>query len=188
MGCPKIKFSAQPGTADQDIGITHKRSGIELTVESKSAVRGSFTAGKRSRNIKQPHFKVKCHRSRSNVKLAGTTNDRYHVSSFDIVITNNLNAIYVGNTISEFFELPEGEELDILYKHYNVDNSQDLQDAAANDYRFALAKHIAEDDYIPRTPYVLLEGDQNWKPLSKLPNFALEIVSEKRQKKAKPRT
>ena len=64
----KLNLNAQPGTYDEDITITHRRTGIILKVESKSAVRGSLSDGKRARLIKEPHFKVKCHRSRSNIK------------------------------------------------------------------------------------------------------------------------
>src|SRR5215210_7283132 len=80
----KLNLNAQPGAYDEDISITHRRTGVILKVESKSAVRGSISAGARSRIMNEAHFKVKSHRSRSNIKLAGTSNDRYSVDSFDI--------------------------------------------------------------------------------------------------------
>lgn len=178
----KLNLSAQPGTLDQDISITHRRSGIIVTVESKSAVRDSFHRGSNRTTIKnEPHFKVKCHRSRSNMKLAVTSNDRYHISSFDIVITTPLNSLYVGNTISEDFEFPPEEDLAVLFQFYGVNNTSDLEDAAAKDWRFALSKDIAEDEYIPRTPFVRLKDDSNWRPLTELSEKILQIVEEKRK-------
>ena len=109
----KLNLNPQPGTTDEDISITHRRSGVILKIESKSAVRGSFRDGTRSRIMNEPFFKVKCHRSRSSIRLAATTNDRYSVDIFDVILTNPINAIYEGNTI--------GEELEVIY-------NQDLRD------------------------------------------------------------
>lgn len=178
----KLNLSAQPGTLDQDISITHRRSGIIVTVESKSAVRGSFHRGSSRTTIKnEPHFKVKCHRSRSNMKLANTSNDRYHISSFDIVVTTSLNALYIGNTIGEDFEFPPEEDLSVLFRLYGVNNTSDLEKSAAKDWRFALSKDIAEDEFIPRTPFVRLRDDPDWKPLAELPTKLLQIVEAKRK-------
>jgi len=52
----KLNLNAQPGIYDEDISITHRRTGIILKVESKSAVRGSISDGKRSRVMPEPHF------------------------------------------------------------------------------------------------------------------------------------
>lgn len=41
----KLNLNAQTGTYDEDISITHRRTGVILKVESKSAVRGSFNNG-----------------------------------------------------------------------------------------------------------------------------------------------
>jgi hypothetical protein len=86
----KLNLNAQSGAGDEDVSITHKRTGIRLRAESKSTKRGSMRTGIKSREIKEPHFLVKCHRSRSNMKLA--TNDKYSVDSFDVVLTNTSNA------------------------------------------------------------------------------------------------
>jgi hypothetical protein len=94
----KLNLLPSPGLSDEDISVTHLRTGKILKVESKNAVRGSISNGIRSRIHNVPHFKVKCHRSRSNIKLAGSTNDRYAVSEFDIIITNPLNALIRGKT------------------------------------------------------------------------------------------
>ncbi len=177
----KLNLSAQQGIADQDISITHRRSGFIITVESKSAVRGSFHRGSERTIIKnEPHFKVKCHRSRSNMKLADSTNDRYHVSSFDIVVTSPLNCLYIGNTIGEDFEFPPENDIKVLFQYYKVKNISELEDAASKDWRFALSKDIAKDNYIPRTPFVKLENDLNWKSLKSLSKILLDIVIEKR--------
>lgn len=81
----KLNLNPQPRTADQDIGVTHRRSGIQVIIETKSAVRGSISTGKRTRTHKVPHFKVKCHRSRSNKVFA--YNDRYLATAFDIIVS-----------------------------------------------------------------------------------------------------
>ena len=117
----KLNLSAQTGTPDQDIGVTHRRTGERLIVESKSAVRGSMTMGSRSRNHPIPHFKVKCHRSRSNIKLATVGNDRYKVDSFDVLVSNPSNALFAGNTIGEELEmLADPLLLSLLQEMYGV--------------------------------------------------------------------
>jgi hypothetical protein len=181
-GVQKLNLNAQPGLYDEDISVTHRRTGIILKVESKSAVRASINDGRRSRLLNVPHFKVKCHRSRSNIKLAGTTNDRYSVDSFDILITNPENAIFEGNTVGENLEViynPEFKEL--LYKHYRVKNNLDLIESCRNDWRLCKPKDIAEKGFIPRTPYVMLRQDRNWKTAEKLESVLLEVVNEKRK-------
>lgn len=182
----KLNLNAQPGSVDEDISITHRRSGAILKVESKSCVRESFTDGKRARKIKEPHFKVKCHRSRSNIKLAGTSNDRYSVDTFDIIVTNPLNSIYKGNTISEELELIDNAEFkNILFQHYNVKDEKTLLKAISADWRFVIPPKIAERGYIPRTPYVKLKNDPNWRPLKELENELLAVVIEKRSAKSR---
>ena len=52
----KLNLNAQQGTYDEDITITHRRTGVILKVESKSSVRGSFSDGTRSRKMKKPIF------------------------------------------------------------------------------------------------------------------------------------
>ena len=101
----KLNLNAQTNIDDQDISITHRRTGKLLKIETKNAVRGSFTSGIRARICREPHFKVKCHRSRSNISLVGTTNDQYSEDCFDVVIANISNAIIQGNTIGNRLEL-----------------------------------------------------------------------------------
>jgi hypothetical protein len=178
----KLNLNAQSGTYDEDISITHRRTGVILKVESKSAVRGSIRDGKRSRNLKVPHFLVKSHRSRSNIKLAGSSNDRYSEDSFDILITNTLNAIFQGNTVGEYLEVIHDESLKkLLYTFYSVSSDEHLITACEDDWRYCIPKDIAIDGFIPRTPYVKLENDTNWKPLSKIEGRLLEVVEVKRR-------
>jgi hypothetical protein len=177
----KLNLSAQPGSADQDISVTYRRTGDTLTVESKSAVRGSFRSGNGRTRVKAPHFNVKCHRSRSNISLVSTSNDRYHYTSFDVVVTNPLNSLYVGNTIGEEFEIVSDDELTILYGYYGVDNTTVLQNVAFQDWRFAVSKDIADENgYVPRTPLVMLVDDPHWRPLNEMPEALLRLIHEKR--------
>lgn len=177
----KLNLNAQSGTYDEDITITHRRTGIILKVESKSAVRGSISDGKRARLIKEPHFKVKCHRSRSNIKLAGSSNDRYSVECFDVIITNPLNAIYQGNTIGEELEVIYNENIkEILMEYYDVKNNTELIKACSADWRFCIPEDIAEAGFIPRTPYVKLYDDSNWKLIDELEKRLSNVVKTRR--------
>lgn len=176
----KLNLNAQTGTSDEDVSVTHRRTGIILKVESKSAVRGSISDGVRTRIHKVPHFKVKSHRSRSNISLAGTSNDRYSVDSFDVIITTSENSMYQGNTVGEHLEIVHKKGVKpFLFDHFGVDNAQDLIKICQADWRFCIPTDIAEDGFIPRTPYVLLTEDPNWRPLDELEKRLLKIVKEK---------
>ncbi|MCA6380950.1 MAG: hypothetical protein IM574_13045 [Cytophagales bacterium] len=178
----KLNLNAQTGTYDEDISITHRRTGVILKVESKSTVRGSISDGKRSRNLKVPHFLVKSHRSRSNIKLAGSSNDRYSVDSFDVLITNTSNAIFEGNTVGEHLEVVHDQELkSLLYNFYSASNDAELITACESDWRYCIPVDIAIEGFIPRTPYVKLESDINWKPLASIEQRLLQVVEEKRR-------
>jgi hypothetical protein len=89
----KPDLNAQPGQLDIDVDIIHLETGEHLNVESKSSVRGSMKSGRTTRKCKVPHYKIKCHRSRSNKSLGTVGSDRYKVGDFDIVIANPFNAI-----------------------------------------------------------------------------------------------
>lgn len=148
----KLNLNAQTGVHDEDISITHRRTGIILKVESKSTVRGSISDGKQSRILKVPHFNVKSHRSRSNIKLAGTSNDRYSVDSFDILVTNTSNAIFEGNTVGEHLEIIHNDDLkQMLLNFYGVKSDEDLIVACENDWRFCIPKDIAVNGLISQT-------------------------------------
>jgi hypothetical protein len=174
----KLNLNPQPGTSDQDIGVTHRRTGIQIIIETKSAVRGSMTAGVRTRKHKVPHFNVKCHRSRSNKTLP--YNDRYLASDFDVIVATPTNALFEGGTVGEEFELVSDPALlEILYKHYGVRDTISLVDATNKDWRFVFPSAIAENvegfSVIPRTPSVLLIDDPNWQLLNQI-QPALEAI------------
>ena len=185
----KLNLNAQTGTHDEDISVTHRRTGVILKVESKSAVRGSASDGRRSRVLKDiPHFKVKSHRSRSNIELAGTSNDRYSVDSFDVLITHPSNSIYEGNTVGENLEVVHDARVkSMLLAFYNVNTDQELINACENDWRFCIPADIAEDGFIPRTPYVKLQEDPNWHTLGMLEARLLQVVDDKRHSNQKSR-
>jgi len=173
----KLNLNPQPNMPDVDIGVTHRRTGIILKVEAKPSVRDSMNSGKKTKNYKVPHFKVKCHRSRSNISLSGSSNDRYAVDTFDIVITNPSNSIIKGKTIGPDLELIQDEELlRILFDYYKVGDMEGLLKAINNDWRFVLPSEIAVEGFIPRTPYVLLENDPHWLPIGQIESKMLEIV------------
>lgn len=165
----KLNLNPQPGTDDQDVSITHRRSGIIIKIESKNAVRGSMLSGKRGKTSKAPYCRIKCHKSRSNIKKADTGNDRYTVDAFDIVLSNLSNAIIKSGGIDDQFELIDKDNIpNILANHYNVPNDyQSLFDATSNDWRFVISEDIAEDGLLPRTPVVLLDNDPSWKSVNK---------------------
>ncbi|SRR6266516_920986 len=180
----KLNLNPQPGTNDQDIGITHRRTGVQIIIETKSAVRGSMSTGTRTRKSKVPHFNVKCHKSRSNKKLP--YNDRYLATEFDVIVATPTNALFEGGTVGEEFELvSEPGLLEILYRHYGVSDTLSLIDATNKDWRFVLPTAIAEDvegyTVVPRTPSVLLSNDPNWLPLDQIQHALDAIV------RAKPR-
>lgn len=177
----KLNLNPQQNTIDEDISITHRRSGIILKVESKSAVRGSFSDGKRARYIKEPHFKVKCHRSRSNLKKQDQGNDAYPIDAFDILITNPLNAIYQSNTIGENLEvINKGNIKSLLYEYYGVDSDDSLVDVCYSDWRYVIPEDIGKNGFIPRTPYVILKNDPNWDSLDSLESELIKVVEKKR--------
>lgn len=177
----KLNLNPQPNSEDQDISLVNKRTGIALKVECKNATRGSFRSGKGRTKIKEPHFTVKCHRSRSNVKLATTTNDKYSVDCFDFVITNSSNAIIKGNTIGSTFQLiNEPDLLKILQDHYGATSEIDLLRCAYSDWRFCVCTEIAVDGFLPRTPVVRLKNDPKWRPISEMEKTAIKLVEQRR--------
>jgi hypothetical protein len=177
----KLNLNAQQGFTDEDISITHRRTGIMLKVESKSAVRGNIRDGEKSKIIKEPHFKVKCHRSRSNISLANSSNDRYSEDEFDLIMTNPVNALFVGNTIGDTFELIDlGKIKKTLLNLYSSSNEEELINKVSADWRFVIPKDISVNGFIPRTPFIKLSNDENWRPIVELEKRLLEIVGMKR--------
>ena len=181
----KLNLNAQNDAYDEDVSITHRPSGIRLKVECKNACRGSFKDGSRTKVMRLPHFKVKCHRSRSN--MSKDTNDRYLVGEFDLLMTNTSNALYQDRT-DDYLELLDNERMiDILYKHYQVNNDKDLIESCNNDWRFAIPSEIANEGVIPRTPYVALENDAHWFDYCRLDNKLKSIIVVKKQLKRNKR-
>jgi hypothetical protein len=177
----KLNLNAQPGFDDQDISIRHRRSGVDIKVEMKTAVRDSFRTGLTTRKLTVPHFKVKSHKSRSSIKKANTTNDRYEIAHFDILLTTPINSIYQGNTIDGTLKVTDHpDRLKVLENYYDTHDNSILINKCRNDWRFTRPSFIAEDGFLPRTPYVQLKGDINWKKLDMLENELIEIVREKR--------
>jgi len=182
--CDKLNLSAQQTTPDQDISITHRRTGITLKAESKNAARGSMKSGSRSRINDSPHFRVKCHRSRSNIKLANSSNDRYAMDSFDVLIANPYNAIIKGKTIGPSLEMIDDVVLvEILLSHYNASDEDELLAAIKNDWRFVLPERIAIGGFIPRTPYVLLSNDPNWLGIQEIEATLKDLVAQRSKRR-----
>lgn len=180
----KFNLNPQPDMNDQDLTIIHRKTAISIRVEVKNAVRDSFTDGYRCRDCKVPHLTIKCHKSRSNIKKAESTNDRYLLGEFDLIMSNTSNAIIVSGTKTlEDFVITDNEKyLKILYKYYNVDNKKDLIDKCYDDWRFAVPEEIANiDGSIPRTPLVLLDAsrDPYWFTPHRLEEKLLQIVKRK---------
>jgi len=176
----KLNLNPQQGIGDEDISLTHKRTGLILKVECKNAVRGSMASGKNSRIHKVPHCKIKCHRSRSNIKLAGTSNDKYSVDCFDLILTNLSNAIIQGATIGEELELLyDKNTIEIVKSFYNVSTEKELLRAASNDWRFVFPKDIEENGFIPRTPYLLLENNPHWQPIDEIEKSLIDLIKYK---------
>ncbi len=178
----KLNLNAQNGIHDEDVTITHQRTGIIIKVECKNATRGSFKYSDRARFSHEPFCSIKCHKSRSDLSKADTTNDKYLLGDFDVIISNLSNAVIAGATYSENFELLDDERLiNRLSQYYNcASDFQSLFDATYNDWRFAMASDIAVNGVIPRTPPVLLENDPNWHPISELESYLLTFTRNNR--------
>ena len=184
----KLNINAQTGMHDEDVTITHQRTGVIIKVECKNASRGSMKMGTPRSRVKVPHCTIKCHKSRSDLSKAETTNDRYLVGDFDIIISNLSNAVIAGATYSENFELIDSPQMvSRLASYYNcAQEYQPIFDASFDDWRFAFATDIAVSGVIPRTPVVLLENDPIWKPLHKITEN-LEMFARNERSRARRR-
>ena len=181
----KLNLNPQQGTYDEDISITHSKTGIRLKVEAKSAVRGSFTLGTKRTKVNVPHFKVKCHKSRSNISKSTTTNDRYLMDDFDLVVCNLSNAIFQGATLGDNLELIyDSEAISFLKTHYKTHAEKELIRSAYDDWFCCFPRMIAQkDSSIPRTPTVQLINDTNWFPMNALEEKLLPEIERIRHKK-----
>jgi len=183
----KLNLNAQPGSDDEDITVTHSRTGIIIKVECKNATRGSFKTGKGCRKAKVPHCTIKCHKSRSNIKLADSSNDRYSTDHFDIVVSNLSNAVVASATYTEELELiNDSEMIEILSEHYGVEPSfEAIFDATYNDWRFARSIDLAVDGFVERQPTLLLNDDARWHTMNEFEEVLLNIVRQRKQEESK---
>ena len=172
----KLNLNPQSGRIDEDISVTFRRTGQRLKAETKNAVRGSFRLTYRRKP--SPHFKVKCHKSRSNLTRQSTTNDRYLVGEFDILLCNVSNALFRGRSLERGLPLiDDTDSVEWLKQFYGVETDEALIRKAYDDWRLCLPASIADDGVIPRTPVVLMEDDPNWFNIDKLePELTTLIV------------
>lgn len=166
----KLNLNPQPGSGayDEDVSITYRRTGTRLKAETKNAVRASFRLGTDRTRIRTPHFKVKCHRSRSNLSKA--TNDRYEVGEFDVVLCNVSNSVFRSNVLDPGLPfIDDAPAVAWLKEFYGVETDAELRRKTYEDWRICLPFAIADKDgTIPRTPTVQMEGDPNWFGLDQL--------------------
>ncbi len=164
----KLNLNPQEGITDEDVSITFRRTGNRLRAETKNAVRGSFRLSARGRP--NPHFTVKCHKSRSNLKRQSTTNDRYLVGEFDLLLCNVSNALFKGRSLESGLPLIEdAQAIGWLKEFYQVTTNDELVRKAYDDWRICLPLNIADKaGVIPRTPVIFMENDPNWFSLDRL--------------------
>ena len=159
----KLNLNPQPGIIDEDVSVTFRRTGDRLKAETKNAVRGSFRLGSKKQPI--PHFKVKCHKSRSHLQLQDTINDRYLVGEFDLLLCNVSNALFRGRSLEAGLPLllDDPQAIEWLMAFYEAGNADELIRKAYDDWRLCLPLTIADENaVIPRTPVVLMQDDPNW--------------------------
>ena len=102
-------------------------------------------------------FSVKCHKSRSHLQRQATTNDRYLVGEFDLLLCNVSNALFRGRVLEPGLPLiTNPDALEWLKVFYEVATDAELARQAYDDWRLCLPVTIADEDgVIPRTPRVL---------------------------------
>ncbi len=156
----KLNLNPQPGSIDEDVSITYRRTGRRLKAETKNAVRGSFKTG--THRTPGPHFTVKCHKSRSH--LSRKHNDRYLAGDFDVLLCNVSNSIFRRKSLDRGLPLiQDTDALRWLKAYYGVESNAELRRCTYDDWRVCLPASIASDDgVIPRTPKVLMTNDPNW--------------------------
>ena len=60
----KLNLNAQNGIHDEDVSLTHQRTGIINKVECKNATRGSFKFSSKAKIKNKAFCTIKCHKSR----------------------------------------------------------------------------------------------------------------------------
>jgi len=170
----KRDLNAQPNQPDQDVVVIHKETGNEIIVECKSAVRDSFKLSTRNNNF--PHYKVKCHKSRSYI--GRETNDRYLVGDFDIVVSSPSNSLIKGG--KEYDVTDKTDVIQYLKNHYEVDGQENIFKSSNEDWRCALSTGIAnEEGVINRTPTVRYENDPNWNSIEQIEEALIQILQSR---------
>lgn len=158
---------------DEDISVTFRRTGQRFRVETKNAVRGSFKTGTKIRP--NPHFAVKCHRSRSHITRK--RNDRYLATDFDLLLCNVSNAVFRNKAMEPGLPLIENQQsIEWLKQFYGAGTDAQIRRNTYDDWRFCLPSDIAENGIIPRTPKVLMHNDPNWHKLEDLQDCLLRLV------------
>ena len=181
----KLNLNAQANQYDEDISITNRRTGHRLKVETKNAVRGSFRLGVGRERVQEPHFRVKLHKSRSNISLANTTNDRYLLGEFDLIMCNLSNALFAGATLEDALILIENDDaIKFLKDKFGVTSNDDLIQRSYDKWYCCFPHTIAlEDGSIPRSPTVLLHNDPNWFDADDLESVLLDELKRIRKTK-----
>ncbi|MCY4018902.1 MAG: hypothetical protein OXG39_05805 [Chloroflexi bacterium] len=175
----KLNLNPSPATTDVDVRITFRMTGAIVKAEIKTAVRGSFRMPYGAR-YPDHRFKVKCHKSRSNLKRQDTSNDRYLVDDFDLLLCNVSNAIFRGKPLERALPLID-DPIAIMWlmEFYGVSSEEELVRSAYDDWRLCFPKSITDaDGTIPRTPTVLMEGDSSWFKPDELPARLKEFVTQ----------
>lgn len=174
----KLNLNPSPGTTDVDVRITFRMTGTIVKAEIKTAVRASFRMP--SKRIPFHKFQVKCHKSRSNLKRQKTSNDRYLVDDFDLLLCNVSNALFRGKSLERALPLIEDPKaIAWLMEYYGVSSEDELVRSAYDDWRLCFPKSIADpDETIPRTPSVRMDGDPSWFKPDELPAKLREFVTQ----------
>ena len=175
----KLNLNPSPGTTDVDVRITFKMTGAIVNAEIKTAVRDSFKMPRGARFLHH-RFKVKCHKSRSNLKRQDTSNDRYLVDDFDLLLCNVSNAIFRGKSLRRALPLIDNPKaVSWLMEFYAATSEEELVRNSYDDWRLCFPKSIADPDgTIPRTPTVQMEGDPSWFKPDELPARLREFVTQ----------
>jgi len=174
----KLSENPQVNTEDQDLLVIHRGTGTQLVVESKHSARGSFNMG--TYRLRLPHFKVKCHRSRSH--MTRERNDAYADTHFDVLITNPSNAIIKEGGASDYGYINHLESVEYLLAYYGCTTMADVWAKTLVDWRMAVTREISVDGFIPRLPYVAMRDDPHWSPVEDIEKVLLRAAQEKRSR------
>ena len=96
--------------------------------------------------------------------MQDTTNDRYLVGEFDLLLCNPSNSLFRVGALDRGLPLIAAPEaINWLKAYYDVRSDEELVRAAYDDWRMCLPVSIADEDgVIPRQPVVYMENDPNW--------------------------